>query len=438
MTVASSDDQHHATGDVLSRPGEAGAVDSQRTSGDRLRSMGFLTALALLLSSLACYALPEKIISVDFICYFSAARILVSGQSPYDIASQTEVQHALGWDRATSGFGVYDCLPYFYPPWFALACVPLLALGYPAAKVVFFFFNIELALVSGHLLQSTVRGVARWLPVVFISFFIFTLVTALLGQTALLMLFLIVLAWKLLDGGHDRIAGVVLAWLTIKPQLTAILLLGVLLWAIRQRRWSVIGAFLLTVAFFVGICTAILPSWPLQMLKAPGQTPPPTEASPWIGNTWFLLLRSAGAQGWGLWLAYLGLAVPFLITVVRTALDRTRHFADVLGLGTIAAFFVAPYARHYDFPVLIVPTLILAVGRLPRAAATVFLLTLVLLPYVQYFVLAQYKAVTDPDGKFLVECTFFWVPVLLAGAWLFSGRKGRRELSGQFNLPTTP
>jgi hypothetical protein len=396
-----------------------------------LRAGAFLTALALFLSALAWYALPEKTISVDFVCYFSAAKTTASGRSPYDPELQAEVQHALGWRQATSGFGVYDYLPYFYPPWFALALVPLLPLGYPAAKLFFFFLNIELALVAGYLLRDAVPGAPRRLAAVLPLLFVFSVVCTLLAQTSLLMLFLAVLAWKLLDRGRDRWAGVALAWLTIKPQLTAVLLLGVLLWAIRRRRWGAVGAFLLTCTLLAGACTLIVPSWPVQMLSAPGQTPPPTEQYPWIGNAWFLVLRAAGAQGWRLWLPYLTLAVVALGAVVRTALGRTRPLADVMAAGLLAAFFVAPYARHYDFAVLVVPALVLAAGRLPRVAAVAFLLALVILPYAQFVVLTQHKAATDPDGKFLVEGTFFWVPAALAVLWLMPRRLSRAELVPQ-------
>jgi hypothetical protein len=389
------------------------------------RPIAFLTALALLLSSVACYALPEKVISVDFVCYFSAARLLASGQSPYDLASQTEVQRALGWQRTANGFGVYDCLPYFYPPWFALACVPLLPLGYPAAKAVFFFLNIELAFLTGYLLRDKARGVPRWFPQVLLSLLCFTVVSVLLGQTALLILFLVVLAWKFLDGGRDRAAGAVLALLTIKPQLTVILLAGALLWAIRQRRWGVVGGFFLTLALLAGACTLIVPSWLLQMLSAPSQSPPPTELYPWIGNTWLLLLRTAGAQGWGLWLAYLALAVPFVVAVARAALDRTRPLADLLALAILAAFFVAPYARHYDFPVLVVPFVILLSGRLSRVVGFLLAAAVVVLPYLEFALLNRLKPSLHPGVDFLHESAFFWVPSLLAAAWVLSRRKGR-------------
>jgi hypothetical protein len=425
--VARSGDRHAPAAQLLPQAG--GAADRGRTAEGHWRPLAFLTALALLLSSLACYALPEKIISVDFICYFSAAKILTSGNNPYDLASQTEVQRDLGWRRGANGFGVYDCLPYFYPPWFALACAALLPLGYPAAKVVFFFLNVELALLAGYLLRPTGRGVPHWLPVAFVSLFCFTIVSALLGQTALLILFLIAAAWKLLDGGRDRAAGVVLACLTIKPQLTAVLLLGALLWAVRRRRWGVVATFLLTSAALAGVCTLIVPSWPLQMLNAPRESPPPTEFYPWIGNTWFLLLRTAGAQGWGLGLAYLAVAVPFVVAVVRAALDRTRPVADTLALGVLAAFFVAPYARHYDFPVLIVPLLILLGWRLPRVVGATLVVALVVLPYPEFVLLNRLKPTLHPGIDFLHESAFFWVPSLLAIAWGLSRRGGSGGVS---------
>jgi hypothetical protein len=207
-----------------------------------------------------------------------------------------------------------------------------------------------------------------------------------------------------------------------------VLLLAVLLWAVRQRRWGVVGAFLLTTALLAGLCTAIIPSWPLHMLNAPRQSPPPTELYPWIGNTWFLLLRAVGAEGWRLWLAYLALAVPALVAVVWAALDRTRPLAQVLAGGLLAAFFVAPYARHYDFPVLAVPALALFATRLPRAAGVAVLAALVVVPYVQFVVLGRVKAAHDPGGKFLLECTFFWVPTLIAAAWLVGARALRPEV----------
>jgi hypothetical protein len=172
-----------------------------------------------------------------------------------------------------------------------------------------------------------------------------------LGQTTLLVLFLLCLAWWLLEQHHDWSAGVVLAWLTLKPQLTMVLLAAVLLWAVRQRRWPVVLGFGITLTVLVLGCMLLVPAWPVEMWNAMRTPPPPpTEFYPWIGNTWLLVLRALGLHGPALWLLYAAVALPFLGVVLHAALDRTRPLSDVLALGTLAAFFVAPYARHYDFP----------------------------------------------------------------------------------------
>jgi hypothetical protein len=90
----------------------------------------------------------------------------------------------------------------------------------------------------------------------------------------------------------------------------------------------------------------------------------------------------------------------------------------VVALGTLASFFVAPYARHYDFPVLLIPLLVLLGGRLPKLPGRLVLLAVVLLPYLQVVLMARFKEQYDPSGKFLPEGTFFWVPVVLTLAWL--------------------
>src|SRR5262249_43323972 len=155
-----------------------------------------------------------------------------------------------------------------------------------------------------------------------------------------------------------RAAGVCLAWLTVKPQLAAVLLFGVLVWLGRQRRWQAVGAFFVTSALLALGSALVLPDWPLRMLNAIRQVPSPTEYYPWIGNAWLLILRSFGLGGPLLGAGYLALALPFLFAVLRTAWKRDGPLANVLSLGALAAFFVAPYARHYDFPVLLVPLVV--------------------------------------------------------------------------------
>jgi hypothetical protein len=385
------------------------------------RPLVLLPLVAVLIVWLGVVALPWEKMFPDFICYWSAGKILASGQNPYNVQLQTDVQHDYGWDRETNGLGIYNFLPYYYPPWFGLVWMLLLPLDYNTAKLAWFFVNVELTLVSAYLLRPAVPAAPRWLPVLLASLSLFTLACVLLGQTTIIVLFLAALSWRLLEAGRDRSAGVALAWLTIKPQLTAVLLLAVLLRLVRQRRWKVVASFFLTLAVLVLASTLVVPSWPLDMLRAPRQTPSPTEYYPWIGNAWFLVLKAVGLQGWLSWALYLAVAFSFLGGVVRAAFGRVS-WLDLMAVSLLAAFFVAPYARHYDFPVLLFPLLALLRNRLAPLAATLLALALVLLPYVQLFLLAHYKPLYNPSGLFLLEGSFFWVPLVLTAAWLASAR----------------
>ena len=93
------------------------------------------------------------------------------------------------------------------------------------------------------------------------------------GQTSILMLFLAALAWKLMKRGNDRLAGAALACLTTKPQLTVVLVLALLLWCARQRRWGVVLGFAATLAALALLGAWIVPAWPIEMLRAAERHP---------------------------------------------------------------------------------------------------------------------------------------------------------------------
>jgi hypothetical protein len=306
----------------------------------------------------------------------------------------------------------------------------LAPLGLEGAKLVWLFVNVELTLMAGLLLNQNIPGAVRPSPLLASALFFFSLACVLLGQTAILVFFLIVLAWTLLRRGHDLSAGVVLAWLTIKPQLTAVLLLGLLIWLARQGRWRAVGSFVVTVALLCVASTMVLPTWVADMVEAPQRTPSPTDHFPWIGNAWYLVLKSLGPPSWCVWVLYLAVALPILGMVVRTSLDRSSSLADLLSWGVLAAFFVAPYARHYDFPVLLIPALVLS-SRLPKWPGVALRAALLAVPYVQHFLLLEWQRRYDPSGGFLVESTYFWTPLSLTGLWLaFALRRKTQKVNG--------
>jgi Glycosyltransferase family 87 len=408
-------------GRAMNAPGQMPLPTGKRGSAAgfrRLAALSMVTLAAVMLVWTGCRTLPWDRMFPDFICYWTAGKLLAEGESPYDADLQAQVQRENGWDRSHQGFDVYDFLPFYYPPWFGFLFVPLLPLGFEGARLAWFFINVELLLMAGCLLREQSAGVPGWLPWILVPGFMFSVMAVALGQTTVVVLFLLALAWHLLDHRHDVLAGLVLAWLTIKPQLTTVLLVAVGVRLIRQRRWAGIATVFIMTAVLCLASSLVIPDWLPRFLAAPRQTPSPTEYFPWIGNTWYLLLRSLGAKGCALPAAYVAVAVPMVALVLRGACRPAVPLGHVVAWALVAAFFVAPYARHYDFPVLLVPFLVLVRNCTKYRTVFILALAVLLLPYLQFQWLAAYKSRQDPDGRFMLECSYFWIPLLLALSWL--------------------
>jgi hypothetical protein len=400
----------------------------------RIRPWLALTAITLLAAALTLAAwafVPWRIVLPDYIHHWTAGKLIASGVSPYNESAQIQIHQDLGWDRSTHGRGILSFLPYYYPPWFAMACTLLVPLGYDGGKAAWIFTNLELLFLTGYLLRKTVPGLPPSIPPVAVPLFYFSVIAFFVGQTPIVIFIFAVVALRLVDAGWDRSGGVALACLTTKPQLAAIVILAVATWSIRQRRWRVMTGFVLSLAFLCLIGTAVVPAWPIEMIRATRSTPPPTEAFPWLGNTWYLICRTLGLRSWALWAAYLAVAIPFLVGTLRSAGMPGRPFRDVVALGFLGVFFVAPYARNYDFVVLLLPAFVLIGDRLSEKSGALLLLGLILVPYIQLIVLARYSRLIVPDVDFYIECTFYWVPLLLAALWMATNSKaaGRRVAS---------
>jgi hypothetical protein len=387
---------------------------------------GFVAVTAILFFS-ARALIPPDHLCPDFICFWSAGKLMASGQSPYDPVLEAEVQHAFGWDKAKNGFGIYDCLPYYYPPWFGMLFVPLLPLGFSGAKIAWLVLNVELLFLTGILLRYTFPDIPRSIPIIVVVGSSFSFVSVKLGQTPPLIIFLIAVACRLLEKRRDWLAGSVLAWLTIKPQLTGVFLLAVLVWMGRQHRWGLLRGFAATLGLLAIMSTLVLPDWPIQMLRAPGRIPLPTHYFPWVGSTWLLVLKTLLLPSWWVVGLYLIVALPLLVAVMRQAFDRDSSLKDVMSLSLLAAFFVAPYGQVYDYTVLLFPLFVLLGDRISDRLGAFLLFSIMFLPYVHMLSLDRLKLWWVPAPP-THQVTMFWIPLLLLGVWLASGlRVGGRQ-----------
>ncbi|SIN92735.1 Uncharacterized membrane protein [Singulisphaera sp. GP187] len=345
----------------------------------------------------------------DYIEFHAAARLLAKGENPYGIEEQIRAQRPFrsGPIRADADSSdylqKYGYLPYFYPPWLALACLPLGALSFPVAKATWIYLGSQSLVLSGYGLRQASRRLPAAVFIAMSLMFMPSYDAIMVGQTPPFILLLLVTSWWTLVRDWDWGAGVVLGLLTFKPQLTVVVIPAALLWSVRRGRWRVAVGFAATLALLCLVCGLLVPSWPLEMLLATRRTPIPIAINPAVGVTWLSLLRSLGMTGWPLALGYALAAVPAVALTLSLAWDRKRSLAQAMSLGIVAAFFVSPYALCYDLTVLLFPLLLLAPRLTERAA----------LGFLGVVVVGSYLHLAAIVGG-VPQVTLFWMPAGLA------------------------
>lgn len=381
----------------------------------------------VVLTAAAYRSIPPEKVAPDFIQFWTAASLLSQGKDPWDAGLQASVQAGLGWERETSGYGVYDFLPYYYPPWLGLAFVPFLPLGYGLAKLLWLVLGAEMVVVSGLLLRRCVAGVPPALVLAVTVFFAFALKSVAMGQMAPLVLLLLAASWRLLEARRDFAAGCAMALLSVKPQLTVILVVALLGWTALRGRWRVWQGLAGTLAVLALVSTAVFPAWLPSMLAATRVTPMPTAYYPGLGATLYVALEAVGVHGLVLYLAVAAAAVALVLALLRMTLRDRTQLKDVFALALVAPFFVAPYARPYDFPILAIPVLVL-LGKLPEVSRVTLAAAVTVLPALHLLHLtAMY--VPPVVGVRRPEFTYFWIPMLVGLVWLLcSVSKGSSQV----------
>lgn len=142
-----------------------------------------------------------------------------------------------------------------------------------------------------------------FLIIVFSLFWYHSLRSIINGNAVIIILFLVVMILYAILNKQDELAGILLAFATIKPQVVLAFIVFILLWAILNRRSKLLFWFMGTLIGLIVLGLFLNPSWPLEfiseILRYPDYNPPGTPASalfallPGIGRQLGLLLSVA-------------------------------------------------------------------------------------------------------------------------------------------------
>jgi hypothetical protein len=377
--------------------------------GGLLLALGGLAA-QLLSSGRGLAALPLY----DFVEYWAAGRLLLHGQNPYDPEAIERLQRQVSPPSAanpgfapavtavwTTGVQHHAITPWavalqsahlsavgpepilmWNPPW-ALPLVLPLGLfeekDVHTAHVLWLLFHLLVLLGSADLLWRVFGGdpERRWLAWVLTLTFVPTWMALLAGQISPLVLLGAAGFLAALRAGRDNLAGAATVLLALKPHLTLLFWLALLLWALQQGRWRILLGGALTGVAATSLALAFDPDLLGHYWHTLTTSPPAQYRSPTLG---YLLRLVWGEEHFRLQFlpVLLGLLffVPWFLRY-RRCWDWNRQ----LPLLLLISFVTASYgAWPFDLVVLLVPVLGLAVAvrkerRLVQAlAGAVYLL----------------------------------------------------------------
>jgi hypothetical protein len=285
---------------------------------------------------------------------------------------------------------IFGILPYLYPPYFALAIVPLAALPYGVAYVAWLAFDC--LLLSGSMfameryagLSRRQRIAFRFLTITFLPVFL----ALLLGQVSLVLLALLTACVTLAAAGRYEWAGVALGLAVMKP----VYVVPALLVALLYGRWRMLAAFGATV---VVALAAALPfagmqiygsylrilretsSWQGGRIHHPlwyhGQPVAPSTYQPIWNHSFAGFAELLGVSWWVVVAAVLCLGAVVAVawtSAMRPPIDLALAAAIPAGL------LISPHTLAYDLCLLLIPASALVryrAGERARVAGTLVL-----------------------------------------------------------------
>lgn len=318
----------------------------------------WLVVIAALVGLVAVLSQPNPILPLsDYVQYWASGTANWQGGNPYDEATLLRVAEPLGWDMTAP-------LVTFNPPWALTPAMVMALLPYGWSRAVYvlvaFFIMVACADWAWQYYGGPIRW--RWVSWVIILTFYGTLYGLKHGQIVPLVMLGVVIVLHFADNPPRQFwAGWGVPLLLIKPHITYLLVLALILWAVFGKRWLVL----------VGMATSIL-----AFLAGPVLINPPV-----LGhfvdmvlyhppNQWVTATLSTPIRLWlGFEQSYSLQFVPSLLGMLWLAWFEWRNashwsWRNHAPVILLASLVTTAYGWIYDHPVVFVAFIQLVVAAL--------------------------------------------------------------------------
>jgi Glycosyltransferase family 87 len=346
----------------------------------RRADVAFISSLAVSATLVVLFGFAQlridKLGTDDFATAWAGARALLLGADPYDAATWTDTVLRI-LPRP-----LLDTAVYAYPPWVALALLPLGALPVELAGIVWSAATISLALIAVRaLLRAYVPG-RPWAHALVGALALVSapaVVALLLGQWPFLFVAMLAAIVLLLRADRPVAAGLVAVLMLAKPPLFVFSAAALAVRALWPGNGVVGRPFLVTAAAAgiaaVAISWLIIPSWwPAYLIHVAAHQ---VTIEPVTLQTLFITLFGPNG-GW--------LAPPVLLAMVAAGLQFHPLSDGWLPVWFALSSAGVVYSNTYDVLMLLVP-IVLAAGAVAsrRRAALVLIAGAVLLFVVMWY-----------------------------------------------------
>ena len=352
-------------------------MDKRPAMNPRLRKILVAVLLGATLVLLFRLAVPMARSNVfgldDFLEYWSAGRLNLTGADPYSPALLLSLQLQIGQ-------GTHMPIMMWNPPWTLPLVMPFGALDYQVSRFLWFLTQTALVFFCASYIWKFYQGPANLHGLAWLIAFTFlpTLFLLKKGQIPAVMLLGTVFFLMFTRRQVWWLATLSLFCIAIKPHTLYLLGLAFLFWAFYARRWDLLAGSVTGIFLATGIALAFNPLVLKQYFYALDHNSPIYWATPTLGGTLRYLLGYEKT-----WLQFLPTASGVAwFCFYWWKRRRAWNWPEQVPLLVAVSVLTASYGWPYDYVVLVLVLLSVAAGlcqhELNRTAVFVIALYLVI------------------------------------------------------------
>ena len=195
---------------------------------------------------------------------------LTQGGSPFDPSVSLDAQTRIYGRPANLQRGE-DPQHFLYPPAVAVVLGPFALLPLPIARALWMtllqVLLVALTIIASLTFRWSMTGGLRFAASALVLLSLPGVLAVLQGDVAVFVVLMSLLSLGALLSRRDSAAGLLAASTIVKPHLAALYLLYLYVWGIKNQRWNLIGWLTTGLVVLLGVPTALLPSWPLDVAR---------------------------------------------------------------------------------------------------------------------------------------------------------------------------